>query len=78
PVTTIQYSFPNAGIVDLKIYDLMGREVRSLVNEFTSAGTQSVVWDAKDNHGNSVSSGVYIYRLEVQGQMHSKKLILLK
>ncbi len=78
PVTTIQYSLPNAGIVDLKIYDLMGREVRSLVNAFTSAGTQSILWDAKDDFGNPVSSGVYIYRLETEGQMLSKKLILLK
>ncbi|MCH7614098.1 MAG: T9SS type A sorting domain-containing protein, partial [Candidatus Marinimicrobia bacterium] len=78
PMTTIQYKLPNAGIVDLKIYDLMGREVRSLVNAFTSAGTQSVIWDAKDDNGNSVSSGVYIYRLESQGQLHSKKLVLLK
>jgi len=78
PVTTIQYSLPYDAAVVLKIYDLMGREVRSLVNAFTSAGPQSVVWNAKDDNGNSVSSGVYIYRLETQGQVYSKKLILLK
>ena len=78
PFTSIQYRLPNAGKIDLKIYDLMGREVRRLVNGFTSAGTQSVVWDAKDNLGNPVSSGVYIYRLTTESKMLSKKLILLK
>jgi choice-of-anchor B domain-containing protein len=78
PSTTIQYSLPNAGTVDLMIYDLMGREVRSLVNAFMKTGTQSVIWDAKDDYGKPVSSGVYIYRLKTKEQMFSKKLILLK
>jgi len=57
---------------------LMGREIRTLTAGFENAGEKSAIWDAKDNQGNLVSSGVYIYRLEAVGQVQSNKLILLK
>jgi len=57
---------------------LMGREIRTLTAGFENAGEKSAIWDAKDNQGNLVSSGVYIYRLEAAGQVQSNKLILLK
>jgi len=78
PMTNIRYDLPQASIVDLRIFDLTGREVRMLAKGFDQAGTKSVIWDAKDNHGQSVSAGVYIYRLESAGQVQSQKLILLK
>jgi flagellar hook assembly protein FlgD len=56
----------------------MGREIRNLTSGFENAGMNSAMWDAKDNQGNIVSSGVYIYRLEAAGQAQSNKLILLK
>ena len=60
------------------MFDLMGREIRTLTAGFENAGEKSAIWDAKDNQGNLVSSGVYIYRLEAVGQVQSNKLILLK
>ncbi len=78
PITFIRYNLSQAGLVNLKIYDLMGREIRTLTAGFEYAGARSVIWDARDNNGNLVSSGVYIYRLETAGQVQSNKLILLK
>ena len=78
PVTFIRYNLPQAGLVKLQVYDLMGREIRTLTAGFENAGEKSAIWDAKDNQGNLVSSGVYIYRLEAAGQVQSNKLILLK
>lgn len=78
PVTSIRYNLPQAGLVNLKIFDLVGREIRTLTAGFENAGEQSVIWDARDNQGNLVSSGVYIYRLEAARQVQSNKLILLK
>ena len=78
PTTVISYYLPQAGFVNLKVYDLMGREIRNLTSGFENAGMNSAMWDAKDNQGNIVSSGVYIYRLEAAGQAQSNKLILLK
>ena len=78
PITNIRYDLPEASYIDLRVFDLAGREVRTLVRGFDHAGEKSVVWDAKDNNGRSVSAGVYIYRLETAGQVQSQKLILLK
>lgn len=78
PMTNIRYDLSEAGFVDLRVYDLAGREVRTLAKGFDQAGEKSVVWNAKDNHGRSVSAGVYIYRLETAGQVQSQKMILLK
>ncbi len=78
PMTNIRYDLPQASYVDLRIFDLTGREVRTLAKGFDHAGTKTVIWDAKDNHGQSVSAGVYIYRLESFGLVQSQKLILLK
>jgi len=78
PVTSIRYNLPQAGLVNLKIFDLMGKEIRTLTAGFEYAGEKSTIWDAKDNQGNLVSSGVYIYRLVTAGQIRSSKLVLLK
>ncbi len=78
PLTTIQYDLIQSGAVDLKIYNLMGREIRTLSHGFEFAGRKSVRWDALDNNGQNVSTGMYIIRLETAGQIHSQKLIYLK
>ena len=62
PSTTIRYSLPSAGKVTLKVYNLLGQEVRTLVNEVQPAGNQTAEWDGRNNSGNGLSSGVYIYR----------------
>lgn len=73
PVTTISYSIPGKEFVSLKVYDTIGKEVAQLVNERKSAGKYSVSFNAKN-----LSSGLYIYKLEVGNYQTIKKLILLK
>ncbi len=63
PTTKISYDLPKDTKVNLKIYNLSGQEVRTLVNEVQSAGHKSAVWNGKDDSGIIVSSGLYIYRL---------------
>ncbi|MEC9106390.1 MAG: T9SS type A sorting domain-containing protein, partial [Candidatus Neomarinimicrobiota bacterium] len=78
PTTSISYAIPNAGKVTLVIYDMMGREVRTLVDNNMDAGYQSATWDATNNLGNPVGAGVYIYQIQADGFTQSKKMILLK
>jgi len=65
--------------VSLKIYDILGKEVRTLVNENKSAGNHSVIWDGRYDWGQRVSSGVYIYCLTLDNNISlTKKLLLMK
>ena len=73
PSTTINWQMPKAGLVTLKIYDVLGREVITLVNEELSAGKHEVVFDAT-----RFSSGVYLYQLKAGDSRQSKKMILMK
>jgi hypothetical protein len=78
PTTTISYDLPKDAEVSLKIYDLFGREVRTLVNAAQSRGHKSVVWNGKDDSGQIVGSGLYIYRLEAEGKVQNNKMLFLK
>ncbi|MFA3784086.1 FlgD immunoglobulin-like domain containing protein, partial [Melioribacteraceae bacterium 4301-Me] len=78
PTTIISYTLPKQSIVSLKIYDILGREVRTLVNTEQTAGTHKIEWDGKNNYGSRVASGTYIYRIEAGDFIQSKKMILLK
>ena len=73
PMTKIKYSIPQEGLVKLKIYDMAGREIISLVNEIKEAGSYEIVFN-----GNALSSGVYFYKIEVGSFKETKKMILLK
>jgi hypothetical protein len=73
PTTTIQYSVPNTEYVNLKIYDILGREAASLVDETRAPGTYRVIWDAS-----GFSSGVYFYWLKAGGFAETKKLVLVR
>ncbi len=73
PVTTINYQIPVEGIVTLKIYDVLGREVKTLIDEEKSAGNYSIEFNASD-----LASGVYIYRLNSGNFKSTKKLLLMK
>ena len=80
PTTTIEYAIP-AGIseqVSLKVYDLRGALVRTLVDEVYDPGTYSAMWDGTDDTGNKVSSGVYIYRLQAGKFTKSNRMLLVK
>jgi hypothetical protein len=79
PQTTISYQLPVKAKIILKIYDMLGQEVRTLIDENQSSGKHSVVWDGKDNHGQQVCSGFYFYQLNVDNKLFkTKKLMLLK
>lgn len=73
PTTTIEYSIPKSVLVSIKIYDLLGREVRTLVNEEKSAGRYEVSFD-----GSELSSGIYVYSLKAGDFNKTRKLLLLK
>ncbi len=73
PETTVRYSLPQAGVVELKLYDITGREVMSLVNEWQSAGAHSVKVD-----GRNLASGVYVYTLTAGDYRVSKKMALVR
>jgi hypothetical protein len=73
PSTTINYQLPTVNHVTLKVYDVLGREVATLVDEVKQPGTYSVQWDASE-----VASGVYYYRLTSGEFTQTKKLILLR
>jgi hypothetical protein len=73
PTTTIRYSVPKSGVVSLKVYDILGQQVKILFNEFKSIGRYEV-----DFNSAGLASGVYIYRLQVNGFNQSKKMIILK
>jgi poly-gamma-glutamate capsule biosynthesis protein CapA/YwtB (metallophosphatase superfamily) len=78
PSTTIQYELPAYTNVQLKIYDILGNEVRALVNETQQPGKKIYQWDGKDDSGRVVSSGVYFYQLRTREFIQTKKLMLLK
>ncbi|MBL7128545.1 MAG: T9SS type A sorting domain-containing protein [Ignavibacteria bacterium] len=73
PTTNIKFDIPEQGFVSLKVYDVVGKEVATLVNEVKSAGSYAV-----DFNGSNLSSGVYFYRLEVGSFTAVKRMILLK
>jgi len=73
PVTRIRYDLPRAGVVRLAVYDVMGREIESLVNERQAAGSYEAVWD-----GTRFASGVYFYRLTAEGYSETRKMILIR
>ncbi|MBT3501680.1 MAG: T9SS type A sorting domain-containing protein [Candidatus Marinimicrobia bacterium] len=78
PTTTLQYDLPEDAKVKIMIYDLMGRQVKTLVNNQQSAGFKSIIWGATNDLGQPVSAGMYLYRISA-GDFHSvKKMILLK
>jgi len=75
PETTIRYNLPKSSHVVLSIYNLMGQEVIRLVDEFTEAGYHTTYWGGKNDRGEQVTSGVYIYRINISEFQQSKKLV---
>ncbi len=78
PSTVINYSLPNNSLVTLRVYDLLGREVKTLINNEVAAGKHSVNWMGDDNIGNKVATGVYVYRISAGNFVSSKKMMLVK
>ena len=78
PSTLIAYSIPRRSFVELAVFNLLGERVATLESAMRGAGEHSVVWDGRDDSGESVASGVYLYRLTAGGQAASRKMLLLK
>ena len=78
PTTMIAYDLPDASDVQLDIYDLMGRNINTVVNKNQSVGRHFVIWNANDYLGNQVSAGVYLYRLQAGNKIFTRKMVLMK
>ncbi|HPG40791.1 MAG TPA: T9SS type A sorting domain-containing protein [bacterium] len=78
PVTNIQFDLPAADHVTLKVYDITGREVITLVDALQGAGSHTIMWNSQDKFGQRVASGMYFYRIEYRGQVLTNKMILMR
>ncbi len=78
PITKLAYTIPSNQHVELKIINVLGRKVNTLVFEDQEAGFHQIIWNGKDSNGNTISSGVYLYQLKVGECVQTKKLLFLK
>jgi hypothetical protein len=78
PSTTIRYELPEDGLVNVTIYDMMGRQVSTLVSSQQAAGYKSIQWNATNDFGKPVSAGVYLYQIQAGEFVQTKKMVLLK
>jgi hypothetical protein len=78
PVTTLRYDLPENGHVNITIYDMLGRQVKTLINQTQDAGFKSVLWNATNDFGKPVSAGVYLYKIQAGEFVQTKKMVLLK
>jgi flagellar hook assembly protein FlgD len=78
PITTLHYDLPENSFVNITIYDMLGRKIKTLINETQDASYRSIIWDATDNNGELVSAGIYLYQIQAGEYMQTKKMVLLK
>lgn len=78
PITNIEYQVRKNAHVSIKVYDILGREIKTLVSKNLGIGTYGVEWDGRDNSGNQVASGLYIYRMIADDFVASYKMLFLK
>ena len=78
PSTTIKYQIPELSFVTLKIYDILGNEVITLVNEELAAGKHEVEFNSHSGEVRNLSSGVYFYQLQAASFLETKKMLLIK
>ena len=78
PSTTIEYTLPEPAQVTIRIYDGLGKELRTILDVYQTSGIHKVKWDGKDSNGILVASGFYIYRIDAGGKAESKMMVLMK
>ena len=78
PLTLISYELPSDGLVNITIYDMIGRKVKTLVNGLQTAGYKSILWNATNDRNEPVSGGLYLYIIEAGYFRQTKKMVLLK
>ena len=78
PVTTLRYDLPEDALVNITIYDIMGRIVRTLINNQQNAGFKSIQWNATNDAGSPLSAGLYLYKIQADYLVQTRKMVLLK
>jgi hypothetical protein len=78
PTTMIRFALPKSSNVKLAVFNILGQQIVTLVNESRQAGIHEVVWDGRDRQGQTVASGIYFYHLTTDDFVDSKKMVLLK
>ena len=78
PATVIRYEIPEAGAVSLAIYNLIGQRVATLAEGTRETGAYSVHWDGRDDRGQVLASGVYLYRLQAGTRAETRKMLLIQ
>jgi len=78
PITTLRYELPENSHVNITIYDMLGKEVKTLINQTQDAGYKSLIWDATNDYGKPVSAGIYLYQIQAGEYISTKKMVLLK
>jgi immune inhibitor A len=76
--TQISFSLAEGSQIDLKVYNILGQSISTLISDYYEAGTYHIAWDGSDSDGNEVSTGVYFYRLTTNAESYSRKMLLLK
>jgi len=78
PITTLSYDLPEDALVNITIYDMMGRQINTLVSSQQTAGYRSVQWNGTNNIGQPVSAGLYLYTIQAGEFVQTKKMVILK
>jgi hypothetical protein len=78
PTTQIGYMLEKDGLVELSVYNVMGQKIRTLVSGHRQAGMYKIMWDGRDEQGNPVDSGVYLYQLRTKDNVVTKRMVLVK
>ena len=78
PVTALRYDLPEDALVNIIIYDMMGRIVKNLVSNHQTAGYKSIKWNATNDSGSPVSAGIYLYQVKAGKYRQTRKMVLLK
>ena len=78
PSTSIKYILPNDGIVNLAVYDMMGKKIKTLVNGLQTIGYKTIKWDATNEQDHPVSAGLYLYTIHADDFSYTRKMAILK
>ena len=78
PKTTILYNLSSDELISFEIFNLNGKKVRTLVNEYQNSGPKKVIWNADDNQGRQVPAGIYLYSIIAGNVKQTKKMLLVK
>lgn len=78
PITEIQYSIPQYGYVSIMVYNLLGQQVKTLVNEIQNAGSHTIIWDGNDSYGQTVASGIYFCQLKSVNEVKTIRMVFTK